>query len=55
MKLREEYEKTFKLKNDPRLTKVRKFLRETSLDELPQLFNVIKGNISLVGLRLIVL
>lgn len=49
-----EYKENYKLTNDPRITKVGKFLRKTSLDELPQLINIIKGDLSIIGPRPVV-
>lgn len=49
-----EYEENYKLSDDPRITKVGKFLRKTSLDELPQLINIIKGDLAIIGPRPVV-
>jgi lipopolysaccharide/colanic/teichoic acid biosynthesis glycosyltransferase len=51
--LKDELQKTHKLKEDPRVTRVGSLLRKTSLDELPQLFNVLRNEMALVGPRMI--
>ena len=52
--IKTEFEKCYKLEKDPRVTKIGNFLRKTSLDELPQILNILKGELSIIGPRPIV-
>ncbi len=50
-KLQTEYEQNYKIEKDPRITKIGKFLRNTNIDEMPQAINVLKGEMSIIGIR----
>lgn len=52
--IKKEWEENYKLKNDPRITRVGKILRKTSIDELPQIINIIKGELAIIGPRPVV-